>query len=228
MLFLLVSAVTCFSPSSSTSLRPRTPSSLFDGSEAEQLRESAQKLRDEAQAMESKLERRPSTFEPEAPAVTYTSLKDSTWTLTYRFSSDTVPGEDEEDRPVSRYSGKMTVKFLSDGYTELISHEPSGSATLEMEKVWGWDKEVSEEDDDKEYILFSTNIRVPESDVTTPNEVLRFYWQARIDEDPNISFDDGTVTVKKDPADGFWGVFNAAGILAQFQYVGNFAAKATE
>lgn len=210
-------------------MRPRTPSYLLEATDAERLRESAQKLRDEAEVLESKLERRPTTaFEPEAPPASYTSLKDSIWTLTYRFASDPPPKDDEEDRPVSNYSGKLTVKFLADGYTEVISHEPTGSATLTMDKVWGWDEEVSDEDD-KEYILFSANIKMPESDLAAPNEVLRFYWQARIDADPTIRFEEGTVTVKKDvgPPGGFWGVFNAGGILAQFRYVGNFAAKAT-
>jgi hypothetical protein len=203
------------------------------GSDAEKFRESAQKLRDEAQVLESKMDRKPASAPAFESPLAYTSLKESIWTLTYRFASD--PNDendnDEEVQPVSNYLGKLTVKLLSDGYTELLSHEPTGNARLELLKVWGWDKEVGEEDE-LDYVLFSTNIRVPDTDVAMPNEELRFYWQARVDTDRSsgaLSLTDGTVTVKKDvkpPGGGFWGVFNGGGILAQFRYVGNFAAKA--
>jgi len=230
LVFLLtvMGAVVSFAP-----LPAATPKRLFATSagsdDAEQLRESAQKLRDEAKALESNLDRKPRAvvaMEPVAPS--YTSLKESVWTLSYRFVSDPPKKDDDDDAPVSNYSGKLTVKLLSDGYTELIRHEPSTGDRLELLKVWGWDKEVSNEDD-KDYVLFSTNIKVPESDVAMPNEELRFYWQARVESDSGgaLSLADGTVTVKKDvePPGGFWGIFNGGGILAQFRYVGNFAAR---
>lgn len=226
-LFSLIRTGAAFSPAV---LRPNagTATTLaLAPSDAETLRESAQKLRDEANALESNMDRKPKAVAD--AAVVYTSLKESMWTLTYRFASD--PPSDEDDRAVSNYSGKLTVKLLPDGYTELISHEPSGGADarLDVLKVWGWDKEFSNEDE-KDYVLFSTNIRAPASDVAMANEELRFYWQARVDYDSTnraISLADGTVTVKKDvePPGGFWGIFNGGGILAQFRYVGNFAAK---
>ena len=59
---------------------------------------------------------------------------------------------------------------------------------------------------------------------------IRFYFQTRIEKDRRsgeIFLDDGTVTLKKDiePPGGFWGIFNAGGILAQFRYCGEFIMK---
>jgi hypothetical protein len=227
---LLVGSVVAFAPmtvSRSTSCR------LLESpinSDAEKLRESAQKLREEVELMESKLDRKPNMADQVEQVISYSSLKESVWTLAYRFASDPPPNDDEEPRKVSNYSGQLKVKFLSDGYTELIGHEATGGTALDVSKAWGWDKEISEEGDN-EYVLFSTNIQLPASDATSPNEMLRFYWQARVVTESSgaLSVVDGTVTVKKDvkPPGGFWGVFNGGGILAQFRYVGNFAAKPT-
>jgi hypothetical protein len=199
---------------------------------ADKLLESAQRLRDEAQLLESQLgERRPIVSQPyQEKPVSYQSLKDSIWTLTYRFSSEPPPKDDEDPISISSYSGKVIVKFLGDGYSELIRHEPSGNDMLSFEKIWGWDEEVSTEDE-YNYVLFSASIKLSPSDVSVPNQTLRYYWQARIDKgtDNALSLADGTVTAKKDlqPPGGFWGFFRASGILAQFRYVGNFVAKPT-
>mmetsp|Transcript_22129 Transcript_22129/g.33448 ORF Transcript_22129/g.33448 Transcript_22129/m.33448 type:complete len:247 (+) Transcript_22129:247-987(+) len=203
-------------------------------SDADKLRETAKKLREEAKALQSEISPSQRINEENLPtSASCKSIPNSTWTLTYRFASDPLPEDDEEDRPVSNYSGKLTVKFLADGYTELISHEPAsmGGSTLSMEKVWGWDKELSNEDE-LEYLLFSCNALLPSTDESSPNEVVRFYMQARVDSvksDGQLSLAEGTVTMKKDvkPPGGFWGAFNGAGILAQFRYVGNFVAKPT-
>jgi hypothetical protein len=186
--------------------------------EADRLLETASKLRQEADAIRETLG--PPPLQQQAlPPIVYTDLKDSSWELTYRFSRDPPSDKDEESQePRINYSGKLTVTFKSDGYTDLLSHVPSGKNTLDITKVWGWDEEVSQEDNLR-YLVFSINT----NDVGN-----RFYWQARIDNDRNggISLADGTVTVKKDVASGFWGVFkNASGILAQFVYVGNFGGK---
>lgn len=205
--------------------------------EVERLKESASKLRQEAQDLRKNLDdaatqrKSTSTNAPPTPPVSYTSLKDSTWTFTYRFSNEPVSENDDDDKnkkknepPPIKYSGRLTVTFRSDGYTDLVSHEPMGSSasTLDIEKVWGWDEEVSNEDDET-YVLFSITAK------TTSEAEQRFYWQARVDtnEKKEITLVDGTVTVKKDvePPGGFWGVFNGGGILAQFQYVGNFGGK---
>jgi len=200
--------------------------------DADKLRETAKKLREEAAVLESKLDPSQRTSTESLPIfISCTSIPDSSWTLTYRFASDPPPDDDEEDRTVSTYSGKLTVKFLADGYTDLIFHKPTsmGGSTLSVEKVWGWDKEISSEDE-LEYLLFSFNALLPATDATDPNEVVRFYMQARVDSsdsDGQLNLAEGTVTMKKDvkPPGGFWGAFNGAGILAQFRYVGNFVAK---
>ena len=196
--------------------RPRFFSTSSE--EADRLLETASKLRQEADAIRETLG--PPPLQQQAlPPIVYTDLKDSSWELTYRFSRDPPSDKDEESQePRINYSGKLTVTFKSDGYTDLLSHVPSGKNTLDITKVWGWDEEVSQEDN-LPHLVFSINT----NDVGN-----RFYWQARIDNDRNggISLADGTVTVKKDVASGFWGVFkNASGILAQFVYVGNFGGK---
>ena len=201
---------------------------LFASPDAEQLRQSAQNLRDEIEILESKLDRKPIIGNQMESAVTYSSLTDSVWTLSYRFTSDPPPKDDAEPRTTSKYSGKLTVKFRSDGYTDIIEHEPIGETALVISKAWGWDKETSNEDE-KEYVLFSTDVQLPVSDKAAPNQERRFYWQARVDAESGgfLSLTDGSVTVKKDiePPGGFWGVLNAGGILAQFRHVGNFASK---
>jgi len=203
--------------------------------EAQRLKQSASKLREEAEAIRKRLDdssqkkKSPSTtVTPSTPPVAYTDLKGSSWTLTYRFSNEPTADDDQKDKKEDRpalinYSGKLSVTFRADGYTDLISHEPSGSQTLYIDKVWGWDEETSS-DDDETYVLFSVNTK------SSSGETERFYWQARIDvnEKNEITLADGTVTMKKDvqPPGGFWGVFNGGGILAQFRYVGNFGGKA--
>jgi hypothetical protein len=212
----------------------RQKSSLLSASsdEVARLKQSASKLREEANALRQSLNdssfRRkniaPNASSQPPPPVAYTSLEDSCWTLTYRFSNQPNDDDDDtngKDNPRINYSGTLTIKFRSDGYTDLISHEPAGaSPRLDIEKVWGWDEEFSNEDDET-YVLFSVNAKSGD----------RYCWQARIDvNDRNeISLADGTVTVKRNvkPPGGFWGVFNGAGILAQFQSVGNFGGKPT-
>lgn len=212
--------------------------------EVSRLRETAEKLRREAQDLEDELLDTPSSLmrrdtiaadgalSTTPKRAVYTDMKDSVWTMTYRFASDPPPKETDEDpdRPVSNYSGKLKLKFRSDGYTDLLSHEPTGENRLQFAKVWGWDQEVSSEDD-KTYVLFSTNVELPSTDLTLPNESLRCYWQAMLESSGSsagLSLTEGTVTVKKDiePPGGFWGIFNAGGILAQFRYVGNFVSRA--
>jgi hypothetical protein len=124
------------------------------GEDGNELLKKAAALREEANRLEESLKayRPAKSFnirpQPKAPPMTsYKSMKDSTWTLTYRFA----------DRPESRdvtspsernlYNGKLTVIFLNDGYSEVVRHE---SANVKVQKVWGWDVERSS-DDDNEY-----------------------------------------------------------------------------
>lgn len=202
---------------------PRVPNRpLFSSTseEAERLRASAFKLRQEADALREKLgppstaQQRQQASKEENSVVVFKNLKDSSWELTYRFSKD----DDTTQEPTAtsrNYSGKLTVTFKSDGYTDLISHVPSGRDTLVIQKVWGWDED---EQDDLQYLLFSVSA---DSDY-------RFYWQARIHVDTktgSISLADGTISIKKNAVPGFWGVLDGSGILAQFYRVGNFGGK---
>jgi len=175
-----------------------------------------------------------------APKKTYTSLKDSDWVISYRFASDDINRDDNEDdttvKPIF-YSGKVKISLSEDGYTNMLnmnsdsdndSTKDSSSSVLTFEKFWGWDEEISSEDE-LQYVLFSADVLLPESD---PNDgqPVRFYFQAQVDIDNNsneITLSGGTVTLKKDikPPGGFWGVFNGGGILAQFRYCGEFIMK---
>lgn len=210
--------------------------------EVERLRDSASKLRQEVEALKEELGERKglkksdavSIQQPASQLVLYMTVPDSIWTFTYRFSSEPEPEEDsDKDETIARtsYSGKLTLKFRADGYTDILTQEATGAtlSQLQIEKAWGWDEEISNEDGLR-YILFSTNVKLSEQDASMPGQTQRFYWQARLDTDSStksISLVDGTITVKKDvkPPGGFWGVFDGGGILAQFRYVGNFAAK---
>jgi hypothetical protein len=139
--------------------------------------------------------------------------------LSYRFSKGPAPNDNPESQApaaagTKNYSGKLTVTLKSDGYTDLISHVPSGADTLDITKVWGWDED---EQDDLRYLLFSVSV---DSDC-------RFYWQAQIHVGTNgiLSLADGTISVKRNAVPGFWGVLDGSGILAQFYNVGNFGGK---
>ena len=207
--------------------------------DTEDLLEAASRLRKEAEELEmavrgNKSSDASSDKKPVSLQTKFTSFEDSSWTISYRFASDALPqGDDddeEEDVKVTYYSGKVKIVLTADGYTNMIDDEEnSSSSKLSFEKFWGWDEETSREDD-LQYILFSADVMLPTSDPNFEKKPTRFYFQSQVDRDSRtgeISLRDGTVTVKKDiePPGGFWGVFNAGGILAQFRYCGNFLMK---
>jgi hypothetical protein len=128
---------------------------------------------------------------------------------------------------IPNYSGKLTVLLKGDGYSELKSIADGGKITIT--KVWGWDEENSQEDN-QQYLLFSMDVLLPDSDPKLPGAKERYYFQARVGRNDRgaIGLTEGTVTVKKDVAErtkGMWGMFQVAGILSQFRYVGDFIAK---
>ena len=193
--------------------------------------EKAKRLRQEAEAMESKLrEERGNTVvaaapEPVEKTVKYQQVPGSAWTITYRFADEPVKDRDDDDEPLEFYRGQLNLLFRPDGYTDLVSGQNHENG-LQVTKVWGWDEELSPEDG-KRYLLFSFDAKTP----TSPQKQ-RFYFQALIGkkEHNEIGFSEGTVTIKQDLAEtkkamGF-GFFSAKGILAQFRYVGDFSAKA--
>lgn len=200
----------------------------------------------------------------------YTQLEDSVWTLSYRFSSQPAPQEEDQNDegrsssgrgigerqtvvPRTSYSGRVTLRFRGDGYSEQVLPTAStgGSAEddatsnhlqrrtrneIKISKVWGWDRETSNEDG-QDYLVFSVDVLLPESDPHLPNQSERFYFQARVetsdgrDGNKALALKDGIITVKKDVADatkGRWGLFNVAGILTRFRYVGDFVAKPSD
>jgi len=205
-----------------------------ESDELRDLRERASKLRQEAMEMESELRsnrpERDQSLGKQEQAPAPTNLKDSAWTFSYRFSDKPEPSDKESSADTDQrvfYSGRIKLKFRGDGYTDLVSHDPSGDEkrTVDIVKAWGWDLETSNEDE-KDYLLFSLDVKVP--GVDGPQ---RFYFQARQEKEPSgsIALKDGTVTIKQDITEssaspGFWGLFSPKGILAQFRYVGNFAA----
>jgi hypothetical protein len=219
------------------------------------LLEKARLLREQAKALEEDLRSKrnkddgsrmttsslSSTTTSTAPIV-YTKLEDSIWTISYRFSSQPAPEDNETTKqaqqeqerkkviPRTFYSGKFNVRLKDDGYSERITFANAEQQQIEIDKIWGWDVETSNEDDN-DYVLFSMDVQLPSTDPDLPNQRERYYFQARVDRssnDKSISLKDGTITVKKDVAEttrGRWGLFNVAGILSQFRYCGDFVAK---
>lgn len=228
------------------------------------LLEKARVLREEAASMENDLRSSGSasssssdTSIPVPVVVVNTQLEDSIWTLSYRFSSQPITKDNnnknknkniqEQQQQENRfYSGKINLRLKEDGYSEqiIINDDNNNNDGIEIIKIWGWDRETSSEDD-LDYLLFSMDVKLPESDPTTTtksnskkNQIERYYFQARIDteqesinnknENNILVLKDGTITVKKDVTEktnGRWGLFNVAGILTEFRYCGDFVAK---
>ena len=228
------------------------------------LLEKARVLREEAASMENDLRSSGSasssssdTSIPVPVVVVNTQLEDSIWTLSYRFSSQPITKDNnnknknkniqEQQQQENRfYSGKINLRLKEDGYSEqiIINDDNNNNDGIEIIKIWGWDRETSNEDD-LDYLLFSMDVKLPESDPTTTtksnskkNQIERYYFQARIDteqesinnknENNILVLKDGTITVKKDVTEktnGRWGLFNVAGILTEFRYCGDFVAK---
>ena len=201
-------------------------------SEAERLRQKAIQLRAEADAAEKQISPARSSRDAAATvkeaAVEYFDLKDSCWELSYRFANEPESKDDDDENKKNKmqrkfYSGKIQLQFLSDGYTTNLS---TTSNEVIINKVWGWDLEVSDQDS-LSYILFSADITLPPPINTSE----RFYFQARVDggQKEALSLMDGSVTVKRDisaPSGGWWGIFRGAdGILAQFRQLGEFRCR---
>ena len=95
--------------------------------------------------------------------------------------------------------------------------------------------ELSEKKEDpNEYLLFSIDATIPDSDTAAPALDSRFYFQARKDRNGStgaIELKEGTVTIKSEALEqpssvaGFFGFLSPKGILAQFRYVGNFVCR---
>lgn len=214
-----------------------TKSSLSDGHQhsgkSEDWLENAAKLRREAEELENKLRESRSKKRDDQGEISrqvsrsakYMTIADSTWTLSYRFSNR--PKKENEPVDVNVFTGKLTLHFRPDGFTSILAHQPGKSPRLHFVKAWGWDVEQSN-GDGKEYLLFSTDANFPGSDSNKP---LRFYWQAlqQRDYEQAITLQKGTVTIKQDIVESssrrFWGFLSPRGILAQFVYVGDFAAR---
>ena len=202
------------------------------GDDFQNMLDKASRLRQEAEELEAKLrassaEAKPAQPNEILPIISYIDMKDSVWTFSYRFSDRPESDEGNQGAVAKRdfFAGKLCLKFRSDGFTDLVAHTPQREGT-EVTKVWGWDLERSN-DDDKEYILFSLDAKLPGKPKSQ-----RFYFQARQDVDKGnlIALKEGTITIKQDLIDsrktpGMWGFFSPRGILAQFRYVGDFIAK---
>lgn len=202
------------------------------GDDFQNMLDEASRLRQEAEELEAKLRASSAEAKPAQPKeiisiISYSDMKDSVWTFSYRFSDRPESDEGDQGAVTKRdfFVGKLCLKFRSDGFTDLISHNPQREGT-EVTKAWGWDLERSN-DDDKDYILFSIDAKLPGNSSSQ-----RFYFQARQDFDKgnSIALKEGTITIKQDLIDskktpGMWGLFSPRGILAQFRYVGDFTAK---
>ena len=222
----------------------------------------ASKLRKEVEQLESNTtrlskEKQQQQQQQRQTDVSYATLDDSMWIISYRFSSDPISqGNDNENNDNDKngdttptvntfYSGKIPILLKGDGYTELLNIESDSNINsknnISFQKMWGWDEELSREDGDdaKTFLSFSADILLPPSDINynpkQPDTPSRFYFNAQVEtnsKNGEISLKDGTVTLKRDVASpagggGFWGIFNAGGILAQFRYCGEFLMKLT-
>lgn len=209
--------------------------------DSDELLETASRLRKEAEVMEESMRGKRNAPNPgshsslktsssTSPPAIYTSLEDSSWTISYRFASDAISTDDDKDEDVKviYYSGKLNIQLTDDGYTNMLEKDDD-SSKIKFIKTWGWDEENSKEDD-LDYLLLSADVMLPESDPNHSKTPTRYYFQTQVNRDSRsgeISLIDGTVTLKKDvePPGGFWGVFNGGGILAQFRYCGEFLMK---
>lgn len=202
--------------------------------ERDKLLSKASKLRQEAESLESSLKENrniSSSKNSYEKPICFSTVSNSAWILTYRFTEE-PQSDDDTEKPVF-YSGKVGVHFRSDGFTDMIPGIASDTDTVNIQKVWGWDVETSNEDG-LNYLMFSADIFLKDKKTSD-----RFYFNARVDEESkiggekNIVLNDGELTVKREIRNSsggsqmFWGVFNAGGILAQFRKVGFFSCKAT-
>jgi len=205
-------------------------------------KERARLLREEVRVMEDSLRvarenscsgssrKKISAIIPPQPVVN-TQLEDSIWTLSYRFSSQPIQKDEdnnsrdndnnqeieEQKQKLIFYSGKMNLLLKKDGYSEqllppVLIDINNNSNDIEIIKVWGWDRETSGEDN-LDYLLFSMDVKLPNSDPLlssnkknqNQSQIERFYFQARIEQlqenQDNIVLKDGTITVKKDIAE---------------------------
>jgi len=226
--------------------------SAAENSQRQDLLDKASRLRREAEDLESQLRQSRMKGErggiaTEKGLVAAEPVRDiggSTWTFFYRFSEKPEAPDDKNDEEIEQkrvvYSGKLGLRFRSDGYTDVILHEPrpisdTGEETkmkyAAVVKAWGWDVEKSS-DDGEDYLMFSVDVLIPPDDDYQQREQ-RFYFQAKLDREAStgiVSLKGGTVAIKQDAVQakaipGLWGLFSPGGILAQFRYVGDFAVR---
>lgn len=129
----------------------------------------------------------------------------------YRFADEPISKSNEEQKPRTFYTGKVTLHFKPDGYTDMIpdvqSSEttkprsatqatdpaaiPSDTKAVKFQKVWGWDIETSNQDS-CEYLLFSADLQLPAlpSGITPMPE--RYYFQIRVDNRSSSKSNDRT------------------------------------
>lgn len=198
-----------------------------------ELLDKALKLRQEAYELQNNLQKEKGSRQQNEnlSLPQYKDVKDSVWLLSYLFLAKPAPKDEksqqEQDGPwFSRFGGKLVIRFTTNGYTDFLSHNPvttNKNNRLEVVKLWGWDLERSN-NDGKDYLLFSMDAKLPDGTKE------RFYFQSRQiinDYNGEVSFEDGTVTIKQDvvQSGSKWGLFSPQGILAQFRFVGDFTLR---
>lgn len=154
--------------------------------ERQKLLEKARQLREEVRNLEENVRVTKAVEGSTTPVIAnrpkVTNLKDSTWTISYRFSSQPKDDNDDNNNIVlPNYSGKFTLLLKADGYSELQSQAPTttNDQKLQITKVWGWDEEYSQQDQ-QNYLLFSMDVQLPDSDPKLPKAKERYYFQAQI------------------------------------------------
>ena len=173
--------------------------------EVNQYLDKATKLRKEAEELEAVMRNRDSSSttleKPNSESdlrkvVSYKSLNDSTWMISYRFASDPVLRDNDSNASDENaesyvkptfYSGKVSIRLKDDGYTELLNSpnddkdSPSSSSTISYEKFWGWDEETSREDG-KQYLSFSADLKLPSTDPNYQSgNSNRFYFNSQVE-----------------------------------------------
>eukprot|EP00588_Corethron_pennatum_P009675 CAMPEP_0194273164 /NCGR_PEP_ID=MMETSP0169-20130528/6557_1 /TAXON_ID=218684 /ORGANISM="Corethron pennatum, Strain L29A3" /LENGTH=218 /DNA_ID=CAMNT_0039016033 /DNA_START=96 /DNA_END=753 /DNA_ORIENTATION=- len=147
-------------------------------------------------------------------------LEDSLWKIMFR-----VRPADDNRNCGRNVAGEVKLRLRGDGYTDILdAGGPVATGNGYIRKAWGWDIDL-EPKDGKQYVVWSADATNME-DAGVPSGT-RIYFNCRLDRSKEgyISLSDGKITIKEEVKSGYWGIFNSAGILAEFRVRGDFVSK---
>eukprot|EP00592_Proboscia_alata_P008416 CAMPEP_0194362936 /NCGR_PEP_ID=MMETSP0174-20130528/10828_1 /TAXON_ID=216777 /ORGANISM="Proboscia alata, Strain PI-D3" /LENGTH=262 /DNA_ID=CAMNT_0039136181 /DNA_START=362 /DNA_END=1150 /DNA_ORIENTATION=+ len=200
---------------------------------ATELRKQADVLEEEMKVERSKNPKVSSFVEKEQMPF-YRGVANSAWKISFR-GRDRSQDDDDDKRDLTPVFGDVTLHFRDDGYTDITvtnkDNSDNDNKPIFFDKFWGWDEEIDPEDELR-YLSFSANTKGTKMAKAGFEEGSQMYFTARVDFDPTtasssdgLELNDGKITVKRELKTGFWGVFNASGILAEFRDSGDFVCR---